>query len=121
MNSYLEGAGFVLAILLGIAFFVFWLQMLVQAATSGTGADKVVWVLIILFTGIIGAALYAFAGPRTRASHRNQEDEDREMLRQMRIEFEGAAARRREPITLTAEEERLVQEMRRSYRGEQGT
>lgn len=115
MAPYIEVTGIVLFVILGLAAFVFWLKMLVQAATHGSGADKIVWVLIILFTGIFGAAIYFFAGRRGKAE---EYDSDELFLRQMRQEFESNAASRRPPIVLTAEEERVIQEMRRSYRGD---
>jgi prolipoprotein diacylglyceryltransferase len=41
---------------------VFWIWMLVDCATkeSDTGNTKVVWVIILVFTHIIGAAIYYF-------------------------------------------------------------
>ncbi|MFA7654289.1 MAG: PLDc N-terminal domain-containing protein [Candidatus Magasanikbacteria bacterium] len=44
---------------LGIFCFVFWLLMLIHAASKPIN-DKVVWVLVIVFTGIIGALIYYF-------------------------------------------------------------
>jgi hypothetical protein len=46
----------------GILGTVFWIWMLVDCATKerGEGNDKLIWVLIILFTHIIGAAIYYF-------------------------------------------------------------
>lgn len=40
--------------------FLFWLRALVDCATkeSNQGNTKVVWVIIIVFTNIIGAAVY---------------------------------------------------------------
>lgn len=40
--------------------FVFWLWMLVDCATkeSSEGNDKLVWILVIIFTNIIGAVVY---------------------------------------------------------------
>ena len=47
--------------LLSIAATIFWIWMLIVAATrERSTADKVVWVLIILFTHILGAAIYYF-------------------------------------------------------------
>ena len=45
---------------LGIASTIFWLVMLVDCATreSSQGNDKLVWILIILFTHWIGALIY---------------------------------------------------------------
>jgi len=48
---------------------IFWIWMLIEAATkeSSTG-DKILWVIIIIFTHIIGAAIYFFFryNPRRR-------------------------------------------------------
>ncbi len=52
-----------LAALLCVALgFVFWIWMLVDCLTKepDTGNTKVIWVLVIIFTHIIGAALYFF-------------------------------------------------------------
>jgi prolipoprotein diacylglyceryltransferase len=53
------GLLFLLVALLG---FLFWLWMLVDCATneSDEGNTKIVWILIIVFTHIIGAAVYYF-------------------------------------------------------------
>ena len=60
----------VLELLLPVAFFfglallgtVFWIWMLIDCATKepNTGNDKIVWVVIIALTHLIGAALYFF-------------------------------------------------------------
>src|SRR3989338_7263929 len=44
-------------------FFIFWLLMLIDAVTRefDSDTDKVVWVLVIIFTNIIGALVYYFA------------------------------------------------------------
>ena len=41
---------------------IFWIWMLIDCATRepDEGNDKLIWVLIILFTHLIGAALYYF-------------------------------------------------------------
>ena len=47
---------------LGILTILFWVWMLVDCAIKepSEGNDKLVWVLIILFTHVLGAALYLF-------------------------------------------------------------
>jgi hypothetical protein len=42
---------------------IFWIWMLVDCAIKekGTSNDKLVWILIILFTHLLGAILYYFA------------------------------------------------------------
>ena len=55
-------------ILLVIPGTLFWLWMLVDAATQEQEAsDKIVWVLIVLFTHLLGAAVYFFVRRRPRA------------------------------------------------------
>jgi len=55
--------------LLFIAGTIFWIWMLIEAATRerSTG-DKILWVLIIIFTHVIGALIYFFVkyNPRRR-------------------------------------------------------
>ena len=54
---------FVLAFLgVGVLGTVFWIWMLIEAATKepSTGNDKVVWILIIALTHLVGAAIYFF-------------------------------------------------------------
>ncbi len=54
---------------LGVLGMVFWIWMLVDCATKepDEGNNKVVWTLIIVFTNLIGAALYFFVRrPRRR-------------------------------------------------------
>jgi hypothetical protein len=47
-------------LLLGIGAFLFWLWMLIDCVTkeSNQGNDRLVWVMIIIFTHIIGALIY---------------------------------------------------------------
>jgi hypothetical protein len=53
---------FIPLILVGLALLVFWIWMLVDCATKepSQGNDKVVWILIIVFTHWIGALIYFF-------------------------------------------------------------
>lgn len=48
--------------LIGILATVFWIWMLIDCATKepSQGNDKVVWIIIIVFTQIIGALIYYF-------------------------------------------------------------
>ena len=54
--------GVLLTIILAILAFVFWIFMLIDAAKRNFKADsdKIIWVLIIVFLGIIGAIVYYF-------------------------------------------------------------
>ncbi|MGO4879523.1 MAG: PLDc N-terminal domain-containing protein [Bryobacteraceae bacterium] len=56
---------FVLLILAG---FAFWIWMIVDCATHepATGNDKLVWIVIIIFTHIIGALIYYIVRRRPR-------------------------------------------------------
>ena len=60
-----------LSLLIFLAASIFWIWMLIVAATKerSTG-DKILWVIIIIFTHIIGALIYYFVryAPRTRIS-----------------------------------------------------
>ena len=53
---------------LGVLGTILWLWMLVECATkeSPQGHDKTAWILIILFTHVIGAALYFFVSQPQR-------------------------------------------------------
>ncbi len=53
---------FVPLFLIGILFFIMWIMMLVDAATRKFkhDTDKVVWILIIVLLGFIGALVYYF-------------------------------------------------------------
>ncbi len=44
--------------------FVFWIWMLIHAATNNglSGAEKIVWVLVVLFLHLLGALIYFFVG-----------------------------------------------------------
>ncbi|WP_292487278.1 PLDc N-terminal domain-containing protein [Methanohalobium sp.] len=48
--------------LIGTLATVFWIWMLIDCATKepSQGNDKVVWIIIIVFTQIIGALIYYF-------------------------------------------------------------
>jgi ABC-type Mn2+/Zn2+ transport system permease subunit len=57
--------GFILTlIIIALIFliFVFWISMLINSITRKyrEESDKIVWVLVIIFTGIIGALIYYF-------------------------------------------------------------
>ena len=53
-------AGAVLIAILGAIVTAFWVLVLADAATNepSQGNEKIVWVIIIIFTYVIGAALY---------------------------------------------------------------
>ena len=55
-----------IATVLGLAGFIFWLWMLIHAITNKgiDGAEKIVWVLVIIFLPFIGSIIYFFIGRR---------------------------------------------------------
>ena len=57
------GVSFIIPlVLMGILFFVFWLITLIDAITRKfkEGNEKILWVLVIILTGIIGSLIYYF-------------------------------------------------------------
>lgn len=50
----------ILSVFLGLAALIFWVWMLIDCATRepSEGNDKIVWILIIVFTNWIGALIY---------------------------------------------------------------
>jgi hypothetical protein len=56
----LVGMFFLIFAVIAIASSIFWIAMLVDCATKepSSGNDKLVWILIIVFTHWIGALLY---------------------------------------------------------------
>ncbi len=63
---------FVLVGLVGLVGTAFWIWMLIDCATNepSVGNDKVVWIIIIVFTQIIGAVIYYFVRHSKRAELR---------------------------------------------------
>jgi hypothetical protein len=51
-----------LALAVGVLGVVFWIWMIIDCATNEPreSTDKVVWIIIIVFTYLIGAAIYYF-------------------------------------------------------------
>ena len=55
-------------VILGLIATIFWIWMLVDAATSSlAGTEKIVWILVILFLHVLGAILYYFIARKPRA------------------------------------------------------
>jgi hypothetical protein len=48
--------------LIGLLLMIFWLEMLIDAVTNDAiqGTEKIVWVLVIIFTHFVGALIYFF-------------------------------------------------------------
>ncbi len=55
-------------LLIGLVGTVFWIWMIIDCATKepSEGNDKVIWILVILLTHVIGALIYFFARRPTR-------------------------------------------------------
>lgn len=64
----LGGLLFCLIPILGLFFFVVWLIALIDAVKSDfkTENEKIVWVIVIILTGIVGAVLYFFISDAKR-------------------------------------------------------
>lgn len=47
---------------LALLAFAFWLWMLIDCATNepAEGNDKIIWILILIFTHLVGALIYCF-------------------------------------------------------------
>jgi hypothetical protein len=54
----------VLFVIIGLPILLAWLALLVQCANAQfkSGGDKISWILILLFLGPVGAALYLVGG-----------------------------------------------------------
>jgi prolipoprotein diacylglyceryltransferase len=57
-----DGSFILFFFLLVVTALVFWIWMLVECATKepSHGNDKIVWVVVIIFTQLIGALIYYF-------------------------------------------------------------
>ena len=46
----------------GVLLTIFWIWMLVDCATKepGEGNDKIIWILVLIFTHFLGALIYYF-------------------------------------------------------------
>ena len=51
-----------IVLLISILFFVLWVVMLVDAATRKfkDSSEKIIWVIVVIFAGFIGALIYYF-------------------------------------------------------------
>lgn len=79
LNKQMEAStrllGFALVVevviaIIGLILFAFWLWMLIAVVTTEPeGSDKIVWTLVVVFTGPLGAAIYFFARHIKRRSN----------------------------------------------------
>jgi hypothetical protein len=55
--------------LIGLAGAAFWIWMIIDCATNepSAGNEKIVWIVIIVFAGFIGAAIYYFVRRNKRS------------------------------------------------------
>lgn len=61
----ITGALFTMFVLpLGLLSFVFWIWMLVHAIQNGglSDTEKIIWVIVVVFTHFVGALIYFFVG-----------------------------------------------------------
>ena len=56
-------------VIVAIAVFIFWVMMLVDAIRHASEKTKLVWVVVIIFTHVIGALIYYFIEKRPRNKH----------------------------------------------------
>ena len=56
-------------LIIAISLFVFWILMLIDAIKHSPEKLKIVWVLVIIFTHIVGALIYYFIEKRPRNKH----------------------------------------------------
>ena len=58
-----------------LAMFVFWIMMLIDAIKHAPEKMKIVWVIVIIFTSLIGALIYYFVErrPRMKGEHKKAE------------------------------------------------
>lgn len=68
MMSFLGFIFIPLIFLFIVAGFVFWIWMIVDCATKepSEGNDKIIWILVVIFLGWIGALIYFLARRPTR-------------------------------------------------------
>jgi hypothetical protein len=68
--AYLGGGLFCVFGIIGLALIAFWIWMLIDCIQNepSTGNDKIVWILVIVLLGWIGAAIYFFARRPNRPS-----------------------------------------------------
>ena len=68
----LGGAALILGMVIGLLILiilalVFWVMMLVNVATAKNKGDwKLVWIIIVVLLGVIGAIIYYFIGKKER-------------------------------------------------------
>lgn len=72
-NSLPPVLGFI-GVITGIFLFVFWIKMLISAATKEKQEDRLVWVVIICVLQIIGALVYYFVMVRKKKKITKHED-----------------------------------------------
>tara|TARA_Y100000310_G_scaffold339280_1_gene431490 strand:- start:18 stop:392 length:375 start_codon:yes stop_codon:yes gene_type:complete len=59
----------VLFIFVVLAAFVFWLWMLIDVIKRHDNIELLIWVLVIVFLGILGALIYFFLGRKPKRLH----------------------------------------------------
>jgi hypothetical protein len=58
----------ILLAIVGFALLIFWIRILLEVANATFESTnmKILWLLIVIFVGVLGALIYVIAGRRTR-------------------------------------------------------
>ena len=69
------GVEFIIAGLLALVAFAFWVWMLVDCLTrdASQGTEKLVWILVLIFVPAVGTLIYYFVRYRPRSAPDGQE------------------------------------------------
>lgn len=60
MNIGIPEILILLVLFLGILGTVFWIKMIIDCATREKDPERLIWIIVIVFTHFIGAAIYYF-------------------------------------------------------------
>lgn len=68
-GGMMTGGLFLLMLILGLLAFIVWIWALISAIKNPAldSTMRIIWVLVIVITGIVGAIIYLLVGDRTRA------------------------------------------------------
>ena len=63
-----------------VAIFVFWIMMLIDAIKNAPEKTKIIWVIVIIFTHILGALIYYFMEKRSKNKIENKIEQKKEEI-----------------------------------------
>jgi len=66
----------IILVSIGVSLFVFWISMLIDAIKHSPDKMKIVWVIVIIFTHLIGAIIYYFVEKRQRNKLKTEHSEN---------------------------------------------